>query len=170
MKLLNNAGKLVCKAISGGKSICQFSHSCQLPANSGGMAMRINTRLATFAAIAAFVGSAAGAGPAVAAGGPSFSCARASAADERAICRSPALRAADARMASLYRDIQGCTMMGGHGDNIDLQRAWLARRSQCGGNTTCLARLYRARIAEFAPMAARARRFMQVEECPGPLR
>ena len=73
-------------------------------------------------------------------------------------------------MASLYRDIQGCTMMGGRGDNIDLQRDWLARRARCGGNTACLARIYRAHIAEFAPMAAKARQLMRAEECPGPLR
>jgi uncharacterized protein len=73
-------------------------------------------------------------------------------------------------MASLYRDIQHCAMMGGRGDNIDDQRAWLARRANCGGNTACLARLYRARIALFAPMAARARKLMRAQECPGPLR
>ena len=126
--------------------------------------MRIKASLAIFAAIVALAGSAAEAG------GPSFSCARASAADERAICHSPALRAADARMASLFRAIQGCTAMGGHGDNIDDQRAWLARRALCGGNTACLARLYNARIAGFAPLAAKARRLMRAEECPGPLR
>ena len=126
--------------------------------------MRISAYLTNFAAIAALASTAAGAG------GPSFSCARASGADERAICHSPTLRAADARMASLYRDIQGCTMMGGRGDNIDDQRAWLARRARCGGNADCLARIYNARIALFAPLATRARRLMQKQECPGPLR
>jgi uncharacterized protein len=99
-----------------------------------------------------------------------LSCARASAPDERAICRSPALSAADSRMASLYRDIQHCTMMGGRSDNIDGQREWLAQRTLCGSNSLCIARLYQARIAEFAPMAARARKLMRAEECPGPLR
>lgn len=91
-------------------------------------------------------------------------------ADERAICRSPSLSAADARLALLYRDIQHCTMMGGRGDNIDDQREWLTRRGQCGGNSACLARIYRARNAHFTPMAARARKLMRSEECPGPLR
>ena len=59
--------------------------------------MRIKASLAIFAAIVALAGSAAEAG------GPSFSCARASATDERAICHSPALRVADTRMASLFR-------------------------------------------------------------------
>lgn len=126
--------------------------------------MRITANLATFVAIAVLAGTGADADS------PSFSCARASAADERAICRSAGLSAADAQMASLYRDIQSCTMMGGRGDNIDDQRAWLARRARCGGNVSCLARFYNARIAYFAPMAARARKLMRAEECPGPLR
>ena len=126
--------------------------------------MRNKALLAIFAAIAATASTTASAG------GPSFSCARASAVDERAICRSLALSAADVRMTSLYRDIQGCTMMGGRDSNIEDQRAWLVQRSQCGRNATCLTRLYRARIAEFAPLAARARKLMRAEECPGPLR
>ena len=126
--------------------------------------MRSITTLATFAAIAALASTAAGAA------GPSFSCARASAADERAICRSPSLSAADARMTAMYHDIQDCSMMGARGSNIDDQRAWLERRARCGGNTACLTRLYHARIAQFAPLAARARKFIRAEECPGPLR
>ena len=126
--------------------------------------MRCSARMTIFATLAALVNTAASAG------GPSFSCARASAADERAICNSPSLSAADARMTALYHDIQGCTMMGARGNNIDDQRAWLARRASCGGNTACLTRLYRARIAEFGPLAAKARKLMRAEECPGPLR
>ena len=103
------------------------------------------------------------------AAGPSFSCARATAPDERTICRSPALRAADARMAALYHDIQHCTAMGGHGTNLDDQRAWLGRRADCGRNSACIARLYRGRIAEFAPMAAKARHFLLKGECPNSL-
>ena len=126
--------------------------------------MRSSASLVVFAAIAALVVTAARAG------GPSFSCARAVRADERAICRSPALRQADARMASLFSDIQGCTMMGGHATNTDDQRAWLALRSRCGGSVSCLARLYHARIGEFAPLAAKARQLMRAEQCPGPLK
>ena len=126
--------------------------------------MRIIASLALCAAIAASGSNAAQARA------PSFSCARAMAADERAICHSPALSAADARLAALYRDIQSCTMMGGRGNNIDDQRDWLARRARCGGNSSCLARHYRARIAEFAPLAAKARKLMRAEQCPGPLR
>ena len=117
---------------------------------------------------AALALSVLSAGPVLAAG-PSFSCARATRADERAICRSSALRTADARMAALYRDIQHCTAMGGHGTNLDDQQAWLARRAECGGNSACISRLYRGRIAEFAPMAAKARRFMLKGECPNVL-
>ena len=94
--------------------------------------MQISAGMTLFVALAAFANSAASAG------GPSFSCARARSADERAICRSPALSAADARMTALYRDIQGCTMMGARDNNIDDQRAWLVRRSQCVSDATCL--------------------------------
>jgi uncharacterized protein len=126
--------------------------------------MRIRAKLAVFVAIAVWPGTAVGAGT------PSFSCASPARADEQTICRSPSLRKADARMASLFRDIQGCTAMGGHGANIDDQRAWLAQRSRCHRNASCLTRLYRTRIAEFAPLAAKARRFMRAEQCPAPLR
>lgn len=97
---------------------------------------------------------------------PSFNCARASGADERAICRSPALSAADRRLAGYYRDIQHCSMMGGRGTNIDLQREWLAVRAHCGANRACLTRLYRIRIAEFAPRAAKGKAWLRAGECP----
>lgn len=103
------------------------------------------------------------------AAGPSFSCARATGADERAICRSPALSAQDRQLARLYRDVQHCTAMGGRGANIDDQRDWLQARSRCGGDRACLSNLYRVRINQFAPMAAKARRYLKAEECPHPL-
>lgn len=103
------------------------------------------------------------------AGGPSFSCARASAADERAICRSPALSAQDRRLARAYNDVQHCTAMGGRGANMDDQRDWLEARSRCGGDRACLSNLYRVRINQFAPMAVKARRYLKAGDCPHPL-
>ena len=104
--------------------------------------------------------------PAARAKAPSFDCAHASHADERAICRSPALSALDARMAALFDTIQGCTAMGGHDVNLGAQGHWLHRRAQCGANRACLTRIYRAHIAELAPRAARADKEMHAGNCP----
>ena len=123
---------------------------------------RISADFAVFAAIAALTCSAAAAGP-------SFSCARAATPDERAICRSPALSAADRQLSAYFRAIQRCTMMGGRGDNIEDQRSWLQARARCGSDMACLSALYRVRNAEFAPRAAAARRYMKAEQCPHPL-
>lgn len=105
----------------------------------------------------------------VAAAGPSFSCARATGADERAICRSPALSAQDRQLARDYRAVQHCTMMGGKSVNLDDQLDWLRARSRCGGDRACLSNLYRVRIKQFAPMAAKARRYLKAGDCPHPL-
>lgn len=106
--------------------------------------------------------------PSVAAG-PSFNCARATAPDERAICRSPALSAQDRQLARDYFAVQHCTMMGGKGANLDDQLDWLRARSRCGGDRACLSNLYRVRIREFAPQAVKARRYLKTGDCPHPL-
>ena len=103
------------------------------------------------------------------AAGPSFSCARATGADERAICRSPTLSAQDRQLARVYNDVQHCTAMGGRGANIDDQRDWLQARRRCGGDRACLSNLYRVRINQFAPMAVKARRYLKAGDCPRPL-
>lgn len=118
--------------------------------------------------IALLAGMLLAAAPASAAG-PGFNCARASSADERAICRSAALSAQDRLLARLYRDVQSCTAMGNHAVNIEEQRAWLQQRRQCGASQACLAKLYKARIALFAPQAPKARRYLKTGDCPHPL-
>ncbi len=100
---------------------------------------------------------------------PGFDCARAARPDEKAICQSARLSALDARLADMFGQIQHCTPMGGRDVNTLQQRAWLRRRATCGADGACLARLYRARIARFAPHAARARRYAQAGDCPAPL-
>lgn len=102
--------------------------------------------------------------PAIAA--PDSRCARATGADEIAICRSPRLSALDVRMRRLFEEVQSCTAMGGKDVNRDGQADWLARRSVCGGRSACLTKLYRARIAELAPAARKARRFLKTQDCP----
>jgi len=82
--------------------------------------------------------------PARAAG---FDCARATKADEIAICRTPSLSALDSEMSGLWYAYSRVPMlMGGNGNRGDEARAFLARRAACGANIACLAAAYRARI------------------------
>jgi uncharacterized protein len=101
--------------------------------------------------------------------GPSFDCAKAKQADEKAICRSAALSRLDMRMSTLFAEIQSCTPMGGKSVNNDEQYRWLKQRAQCGANRSCLQERYQTRIAGFEPKAAKAREYMRQENCPAPL-
>jgi len=90
----------------------------------------------------------------------SFDCARARAADERAICGNRALEDRDVKMATLYgvnRQLAGG--MGALGAIQDRQREWLGERARCGGGSTCIRMAYDRRIAELerGVEAARAR-------------
>jgi uncharacterized protein len=77
----------------------------------------------------------------------SFDCARARAADERAVCASRVLSELDVEMAVRFETLAGLVAMGTRGDMGDAQRDFLASRRRCGGNATCLTALYRGRIA-----------------------
>ena len=78
----------------------------------------------------------------------SFDCARARAADEITVCRTPALSALDSEMGGLWYAYSRVPMyMGGTGARRDEAQAFLARRRACGRNAACLASAYRARIA-----------------------
>ena len=105
-----------------------------------------------FASIRMFTGAMAlalafsSAAPALAA---SFNCAKASTADEKAICSSPALSDLDVKMATLYGvRMQLPMLMGARGAAQDEQKAWLAQRGQCGASTSCLTQIYQQRIGE----------------------
>jgi uncharacterized protein len=79
----------------------------------------------------------------------SFDCARATKADEIAICRNPRLSELDAEMGGLFYAWSRVPMlMGCNGARMDEARAFLARRAACGRNTACLTAAYRARIDE----------------------
>ncbi|WMS42479.1 hypothetical protein RDV64_20835 [Acuticoccus sp. MNP-M23] len=93
-----------------------------------------------FCALAAFMFAAA---PAAA---QSFDCAKASTADEKAVCNSGELSALDDEMAALYKDIMSHAMMGVSGETRDSQEEFLKDRAACGARTPCLKRAYRARI------------------------
>jgi len=78
----------------------------------------------------------------------SFNCAKASTADEKAICDSATLSDLDTQMATLYGvRMQIPMLMGARGAAQDEQKAWLAQRGQCGGNNACLTQFYQQRIA-----------------------
>ncbi|GAB5374986.1 MAG: lysozyme inhibitor LprI family protein [Acuticoccus sp.] len=76
----------------------------------------------------------------------SFDCAKAAAADEKAVCASPALSRLDTQMADAYAAARRCAMMGMQGILLDEQRAFLAQRAACGADDGCLEKAYRARI------------------------
>ena len=68
----------------------------------------------------------------VAAHAASFDCAKARAADEKAICHHRALEDADVRMATMF-ELEGHLLaMGGRGALQDAQIAWLKQRRRCG--------------------------------------
>lgn len=78
----------------------------------------------------------------------SFDCAKATHADEGAICASGSLSALDDEMSALYDDIMARALMGTRGEVRDSQRAFLDERRSCGANVGCLTALYDQRIAD----------------------
>ncbi|MET3354869.1 lysozyme inhibitor LprI family protein [Xanthobacter autotrophicus] len=82
------------------------------------------------------------------AGAASFDCTTARAADEKAVCDSCDLAQLDVKMSTLYGVLTKLVAMGQRGMIQDAQRAWLAQRSTCGGDTGCLATAYKGRIGQ----------------------
>jgi uncharacterized protein YecT (DUF1311 family) len=86
----------------------------------------------------------------LAAGNPSFDCARASASDEQAVCASETLSAQDRRLAILFTWALAVAEAGPSRAAVKAaQVAWLKRRRGCGREaapTACIEALYQARI------------------------
>jgi uncharacterized protein len=79
----------------------------------------------------------------------SFDCARATKADEIAVCHNPRLSELDAEMGGLWYAWSRVPMlMGGNGARMDEAQAFLARRAACRRSVVCLTAAYRARIEE----------------------
>jgi uncharacterized protein len=73
---------------------------------------------------------------------PTFDCSRATNSSEMAICGDPTLARQDQHLSDLYR-----RLLEASGDSIKpAQRAWLAKRSDCGSDTSCLKNIYTERI------------------------
>ena len=83
---------------------------------------------------------------------PSFDCAKAGSAVEKALCLPENENAAfrDTVLAGLYKDMKE---QGGYEDILAGQSQWLKSRNVCGGNVDCLVKSYDARIAELAKAA-----------------
>jgi uncharacterized protein YecT (DUF1311 family) len=77
---------------------------------------------------------------------PSFNCAKAGTAPERAICASHELAQLDRAVAQAYRARVGSAAQPGL--VLQRQRAWLQSREGCGGAQQCLAKSMRQRIAQ----------------------
>ena len=76
----------------------------------------------------------------------SFDCAKARAADDKAVCASMALSDLDVKMATLFEVATHLVGMGQRGMLQDDQRQFLKERAACGADSACLTRAYDARI------------------------
>ena len=97
-------------------------------------------------------------GPAFAQGGPSFDCAKASNAIERAICKDPELAKADRDMAATYATLIGKLGGAAKDDAVKDQARWIGERNRaCAVDTdgvdVCLKRRFKARIANLKAYA-----------------
>jgi len=97
-------------------------------------------------------------GPAFAQGGPSFDCAKASNAIERAICKDPELAKADRDMAATYTALIAKLGGAAKDDAVKDQARWIAERNRaCAVDTdgvdVCLKRRYKARTANLRAYA-----------------
>ncbi|MCW3836489.1 lysozyme inhibitor LprI family protein [Sphingomonas canadensis] len=77
----------------------------------------------------------------------SFDCAKASAPDEKVICKTLSLNDKDVKMAVLFGLVKSVLPMGGRGEEQDMQMAWLKERRACGANAACIGKAYDRRIA-----------------------
>ncbi len=81
-----------------------------------------------------------------AAAAASFDCAKASMADERAICASRLLNDRDVELALRFTQMMGLVPLGGQDLLQRDQTAWLAQRRACGDDGDCLLQRYDERI------------------------
>jgi len=75
-----------------------------------------------------------------------MNCAKAKAADEKAICADKSLLQKDAVMSAEFTLLKGFLLMGGRGSLMDEQHDWLATRAKCGADKACLNKRYDERI------------------------
>ena len=95
--------------------------------------------------LAALAATALVCGPASAA---SFKCAKARAADEKAICADRRLNDLDVELAVRLDVVKHMVAMGQRGALMDDQQAWLRARRACNADRLCLQRRYGDRLEE----------------------
>ena len=78
----------------------------------------------------------------------SFNCAKAEAADEKAICANRALNDEDVEMAVLYTQLRPLLAMGARSSLEEAQVAWLKRREACGEDRSCLSKAYEDQVLQ----------------------
>lgn len=76
----------------------------------------------------------------------SFSCAKAEAPDEVAICADRALSEQDVELATRFEVLTKLLPMGGSGKLRDDQEEWLKARRACGSDKPCLVQTYEGRL------------------------
>jgi uncharacterized protein YecT (DUF1311 family) len=81
--------------------------------------------------------------------GPSFSCRRATLADETAICKNEELATLDRRLAESYSSAMDI-YKGGFKTYVRVrQREWLRQRHDCGADVKCIEQSYNDRSIDF---------------------
>ena len=85
----------------------------------------------------------------------SFKCARAKAADEKAICADRRLNDLDVELAVRLDVVKHMVAMGQRGALMDDQQAWLRARHACNADKLCLLRRYGDRLEEVNGALAR---------------
>ncbi|WP_433588049.1 lysozyme inhibitor LprI family protein [Pseudomonas koreensis] len=76
----------------------------------------------------------------------SFDCARAKAADEKAVCANRSLNDLDVTMGELFSLDKRLLPMGGRDALIGEQQDFLKSRKACGAKVDCLTDLYQKRV------------------------
>ena len=76
----------------------------------------------------------------------SFSCDKAEAPDEKAVCASLALNDRDVEMATRFEILRAMLPMGGNAKLREDQETWLAERRTCGADIACLTQVYDGRL------------------------
>lgn len=77
-----------------------------------------------------------------------LNCNKANIPAEQAICANYGLGQQEARVATLFAITTSLVAMGQRGNIQDAQRAWLQRRDACGGNVSCLKKIYDERVRQ----------------------
>ncbi len=79
---------------------------------------------------------------------PSFDCAKARRADEKAICSDAALAAKDLRLSEIFGQYRSRLAPAAEKQLLAAQATWLAQRGQCQSDIACVGGFYDRRIRE----------------------